>query len=64
MATGKTGFVTTSEEGLRSLHILEVAGPPGSGKASIALELIHSAIEQGQRVVVAGRYYFSLGILA
>lgn len=43
-----------SEGGLRPMYVLEVSGPPGSGKGCIALELIRSAVGRGEEVLVIG----------
>ncbi|KAG8948768.1 hypothetical protein FRC04_009379 [Tulasnella sp. 424] len=42
-----------SEGGLRSLYILEICGPPGSGKASLALEFVRSAVRRQEAVLIA-----------
>lgn len=38
------------------MFVLEITGPPGSGKGSFALELMRSAVEQGDEVLVAGAF--------
>ncbi|KAG8883011.1 hypothetical protein FRB97_007385 [Tulasnella sp. 331] len=44
---------SSSEGGLRSMFILEISGPPGSGKGCLALELIRSAVTRGEGVLMA-----------
>jgi KaiC/GvpD/RAD55 family RecA-like ATPase len=41
--------------GLRKGQCLEIAGPPGSGKGSIALEFIRYAVKQGSEVLIVGQ---------
>jgi KaiC/GvpD/RAD55 family RecA-like ATPase len=41
--------------GLRKGQCLEIAGPPGSGKGSIALEFIRCAVKHGSEVLVVGQ---------
>lgn len=49
----RTTLTPPSETGLRSLYILEICGPPGSGKACLALEFIRSAAKHQETVLVA-----------
>ncbi|KAG8832274.1 hypothetical protein FRC17_001594 [Serendipita sp. 399] len=40
--------------GLRKGQFLEIAGPPGSGKASIALEFLRGAVEERMEALIVG----------
>jgi len=46
-----------SEGGLKSGYVLEISGPPGSGRSSLALEFVRAAAEKGQEVLVVGKFY-------
>jgi RecA/RadA recombinase len=48
------GLDTMLEGGLRSGQLLEIAGPPGSGKATIALEFLRVALNKNRSVLVIG----------
>jgi predicted ATP-dependent serine protease len=45
--------------GLRKTQCLEIAGPPGSGKETLALEFIRSALGEGVEVLVLGKQSIS-----
>lgn len=51
---GAEVILPTSEGGLRPMHVLEISGPPGSGRGCLTLELIRSAVGRGEEVLVAG----------
>ncbi|KAG8966977.1 hypothetical protein FRC03_010932 [Tulasnella sp. 419] len=46
------GAPATTILGLRPQSILEIAGPPGSGKRSLALEFVRSALSDDQHVLI------------
>ncbi|PVF94099.1 hypothetical protein CPB86DRAFT_741224 [Serendipita vermifera] len=48
------GIDAVLEGGLRSGQLLEIAGPPGSGKASLALEFLIVALNKNRSVLVIG----------
>ncbi|KAG8907128.1 histone H3.1 [Tulasnella sp. 403] len=68
LQTGGSGDISPHEGGLRSLHVLEICGPPGSGKACLALEFLRTAVGRGEHVLIvdpqsaltSGRVYEAL----
>ena len=50
--------------GLKKGEVLEISGPPGSGKTQLALEFVKAAVSTGDEVLVVGMlhvYYVGEG---
>ena len=49
--------------GLKKGELLEVSGPPGSGKTQLALEFVKEAVSAGDEVLVMGMLHVDYVVL-